>query len=948
MPVSPADFALWARATGNKYPETAEEKISAAPHAYEYARNVGKVGQNAPSSRVGGTILYTQPESVQNSSPNSVFNAPVTPDNAARKVAGTVSPTLTSQHFVNQEAEEETDRSRQSNLVDVIGKTALAAGTVAAGVALARNPSVQQAASSAATVLKENAQNISSRVSSFLGGFGGGQNIDPSVVRDSGDVTPPTTGQRFQQQEVPAATQAVQVAKGAPVGDPAKEVLSTTSASTAVKPVTESEIISTSQTFSPENAPTKRQIIQSVLEKTPIADNESEYTPDIPNPYKTYGGTFEKAFGLAAPEVISARRAAQRGELLVDPETGVINNPQNIPGFSKEALVVSAEPQTTGDKVNNFLQTQGAALYGVDPTTGAIHFPTTAFTTRSGVALNPVRHVERPFTAQEKKSMVVKGGPSGDTGSVELPYSTQEANPILFKSRSPLVQRYLGEEETYAADATRSYPVQRIAGARDVEAALATLEATGAVPEGPYSSIVTGESYVPAWGATSGIDPRVVTRGGSVDPGKVDVHLPPAPYSAASKKTWDLYGVTQDPNVLNEAASGAVPLNITLPGGEVVPTRAFFRPFKAVGAAPGSDLTQVENLENTVLGAQTVHNNTKAGVLARAGLHPTTQLRAKDFAALPEADKKALTRSYEDLQNAQNALAAAKENQYLFSIPEELQQGTKLSPAINQATGELVGMMQTPENKTFSPLELLNIRRASSIGSREVGGVGRGESSRTPSRLLGNGGRGYAGIKYEQIDPESFGENAETLKTAFPERVTPEGLLYSERAMKSEGGGSHPGLGTRFRSVYGPLPAPSPGAEQIAAAEQARKQSIASSAPSSYAAYSNDPETAQWRLRVLKGMQQSNLHEKIEEMRKVHEDRPKPVTVQTVREHKPQQLMIPGAGLAPAAEVHPEAQKHFEHNAAKMMARATGRSLQSALLAAQERANPSARQLALF
>lgn len=217
MPVSPADFALWARATGNKYPETAEEKIAAAPHAFEYARNLGKSGQNPPTSRVGGTILYQQPESVQNSSPNSLFDAPVTPDNDARKVAGTVSPTLTSQHFVNQEAAEEADRSRQRSLIDTIGKTALAAGTVAAGIALARNPGAQQAIRTAGTTIKENAQDIGSRVSSFLGGFGGGQAVDPDVVRNSGDVTPPNTGQRFQQEQVPTATQEVQIAKGAPV-----------------------------------------------------------------------------------------------------------------------------------------------------------------------------------------------------------------------------------------------------------------------------------------------------------------------------------------------------------------------------------------------------------------------------------------------------------------------------------------------------------------------------------------------------------------------------------------------------------------------------------------------------------------------------------------------------------------------------------------------------------
>ena len=96
MPVSPADFALWARATGNRYPDTAEEKLAAGPQAYSYAKNLAKTGGNAPSGRVNGSIFYSQPESVENSAPNSLFNSPITPDNRAPKVSGTIDSTLTS------------------------------------------------------------------------------------------------------------------------------------------------------------------------------------------------------------------------------------------------------------------------------------------------------------------------------------------------------------------------------------------------------------------------------------------------------------------------------------------------------------------------------------------------------------------------------------------------------------------------------------------------------------------------------------------------------------------------------------------------------------------------------------------------------------------------------------------------------------------------------------
>lgn len=324
MPVSPADFALWARATGNKYPETAEEKLAAAPHAYTFAKNIGKAGEHAPGGRVGGSIFYDQPQSVQETNPDSLFNAPVTPDNRVPKVAGTVTPSLTSEHFLNQEKDEAEDRAEQSSLLHNIGRAGLAVGALATGVALAQNPGVQQAVRSAGTTLKENATDIGSRVSHFLGGFGGGRYSDPDVIRNSGDVTPPTTGQRYQQEQVPSATQTIQVAKGAPTGSAAESLLQT-------KPVTESEIITSSQTFGPGMSavpdPWTGQATPLVPSKSPAASFLALKTKQLSDPWST--GTFEPAseggsYALsqlertqpASPEVKAARAHAATEQLL--------------------------------------------------------------------------------------------------------------------------------------------------------------------------------------------------------------------------------------------------------------------------------------------------------------------------------------------------------------------------------------------------------------------------------------------------------------------------------------------------------------------------------------------------------------------------------------------------------------------------------------------------------
>ena len=251
MPVSPRDFALWASATGNKYPETAQEKAAAAPGAYDFIKNIGKAGANAPGQRVGGNIVYDQPISARYADDNSAFHSPITPDNNIPKVSGTYDPTLTGEHFENTSEDVIADNQRQNNVLRNLGRAALSAGLVAGGVAIARTPEGQQAIQTAATTAKETAQNIGSRVSSFLGGFGVPRGVNPDVIRNAGDVTPPTTGQRYNQQAVPEQSIAIQVAKGAPTGSVAEATLPTTTESTSIKPVTESDIITSSQTFGP-------------------------------------------------------------------------------------------------------------------------------------------------------------------------------------------------------------------------------------------------------------------------------------------------------------------------------------------------------------------------------------------------------------------------------------------------------------------------------------------------------------------------------------------------------------------------------------------------------------------------------------------------------------------------------------------------------------------------
>jgi uncharacterized protein YejL (UPF0352 family) len=270
-----------------------------------------------------------------------------------------------------------------------------------------------------------------------------------------------------------------------------------------------------------------------------------------------------------------------------------------------------------------------------------------------------------------------------------------------------------------------------------------------------------------------------------------------------------------------------------------------------VGAGEGSNLTQVQALEGNVIGKQTTLGNVKAGILNQFGLGPTEKITNQMFNALPQSQRKTLINAHAELTDAQTKLGAAKGSQILYSIPENVLEGTKSAPIINQATGEMVGMTAVPEEKTIATPEFYRMRAAGGAGRQEVGGVGRrrealadlgltsaqgspsdvtpvlykhaisGEiltaddislsdiahgavspirgTAVEPQRIMGREGRTFKGIAANVIDPASFDPSQrQALAEAYPERVSPEGLLYSKQAMERPIGYTEPTLGTRF------------------------------------------------------------------------------------------------------------------------------------------------------
>ncbi len=184
MPVSPQDYALWSDLTGNPYPQTPAERMALAPEVYSFTRDV----------------------------------------NQGRRPPGAI-----------------------RRAVDVIGKTALAAGAIAGGVYLAKN---------FGTLELDDEPHIGTPPQP--------QGVVPVTVTD---VTPPTTSDRYGQDVVPHQTAVMGLLRGTSPGKP-------TVVDSEEKPATQSHVISTSQSFGPGSE--IEQLATSAVPHSPVRDRADD------------------------------------------------------------------------------------------------------------------------------------------------------------------------------------------------------------------------------------------------------------------------------------------------------------------------------------------------------------------------------------------------------------------------------------------------------------------------------------------------------------------------------------------------------------------------------------------------------------------------------------------------------------------------------------------------
>lgn len=317
MPVSPQDFALWSDLTGNPYPQTPAERMALAPHVYEFTRSLGRrggpsmspvrravdvVGKTAlglgaiagaaylgkkylgedgsttPTPKTTGVELKPEtivevPTQVTTPSPVLSSEAPVIQGETAAVPPITRKPRVTTEQIITALGKAKSSPRQQP----LIAKESAEAAHEPGWLDLYTQHQWQS-----------HRRNVSERVHEYLERMGAGLgqlelDSEPEVpvtkaiptggelsqvARTSGDVTPPTTAQNFNQSLVPEQTAVVQAAKG-------QSAVKPTTTPIESKPVTQSAVISTQQSFAPGSE--IEMVAQDAAEKAAAFRKSSAY-----------------------------------------------------------------------------------------------------------------------------------------------------------------------------------------------------------------------------------------------------------------------------------------------------------------------------------------------------------------------------------------------------------------------------------------------------------------------------------------------------------------------------------------------------------------------------------------------------------------------------------------------------------------------------------------------
>lgn len=524
----------------------------------------------------------------------------------------------------------------------------------------------------------------------------------------------------------------------------------------------------------------------------------------------------EALLGPISEEVAAARREAATQNLL-----SVARRRQELATTEQQTVANSLTQIQDSQTPNVVNQFKGAVESGEDQITGRIMQGVQRNEDLDSSQINQL--AVQTNSAQVAASTTPDGIPFDQTKDFEIlgRFPGPEGSSAFNVEYTPVEARYQGRPVRY-----ERLPV---GGLTEGESAVSPLLTEGQSKYAAYGLSAPKTHVIPEDVAT--LMQQTFKKQGN----KLETH---------QRQALDLFETTGDPNYL-AAAFGSAPAMAyqgRLPGGEVVQTKEFYIPIgerinpetgKPVVETRLEALSRVEGPEGI---RSRVREQTMQQIERMTGVRPVMP-SAQQLETLPTVNKRAERLAQRDVDEATARYQQAQDFAVNYALRPEAKRGVYLSPQfeVNPLTGKenFIGMIPQVEQETIATPALYQMRSSSGASRIDLGGIGRrrealesqgffsfsedplaflykdvdtgelvepGAVSRQdvdlgkytpvrgtavePQRILGSEGRTFKGVSAAEIDPRSFDPGTrQELARQYPERVTPEGLIYSEQAM---------------------------------------------------------------------------------------------------------------------------------------------------------------------
>lgn len=806
MPVSPQDFNLWARATGNKYPSTLEEKARLAPEVHNFVRNFGKQGA------------------------------------------------------LGEQQEEQ-----RPSLAQNIAKGALIAGGVAAGVAAARDPRVQQAVRGFAGTAAEKASGVRDTVQSFLSNLGTPRTVDQDIVRASGDVTPGPIKQQSGGQTISDPWQEPSV--------PMPQNRDLAAEATALASTLEQIRSSKGQV----GEPNRQQLYESIAQKYPdpgvgkdvefepgqkgiSSGKESLATdPSTGERYRIGGGSsLTEQMGLGSSEPLAPRsqgrivgevgslKPDRADQLISEYRQGIVD--REIDREAKVKSEIAAMKEGAAMRIVDELRAEAAREKSIAsnasqqttaPEVAALVDPTIEYAQPETQTDTTNSLYSSPTTPDNRVPKVSKIFDNSLKGQHDVATAIDnETDNVLSRSQSFLASQA-------AADPTAGQiqidPQLSLFGPRQPRATIAGRPYRYTqLEQGPAQRFGEADPTGEELSSIRGLGTQTVLDTGGVDISKFSSD---PKTKTAQQQALNIFQATGDPSFLKSTfgvEGPSMPTQVTI-GGRSVPTSELYTPFKTTEGGKGYEFEggQIQRAMEELAPAEKFRETIKSLAQQQLGLAPGETPTPEQLRALDPSTIRLLRGAASGVQERQSALDRAEDFAAVYKLRPEITMGVTQKPVVSSITGEYLGTRSAVDRPGVYTPELYRMRASGGLGRQEVGGVGRRremlasqegyapsggselDSSTVlfkdpetgnvltpsqvteemsqylkpirgtavePQRILGQQGRTYKGVGTQEIDPRSFDPvMLSQLAKQSPERLTPEGLIYSNQAL---GGGS--------------------------------------------------------------------------------------------------------------------------------------------------------------